>query len=166
MAQSEGGGLFGAVLASAAKFGQQTAVVAGSQSLSYQQLAQDAGALARGLADLGVQRGDRVALLLPNCPQFVISYLAINALGAMVVPLHCQLSVAEAGDHPGVDDLPGGQLQTDSQTPGSRLRPAPGSPVPSGRDREVREAKRGKLGKVRALHGGRVARNGDAHADN
>ena len=31
---------------------------------------------------------------------------------------------------------------------------------------EVREAKRGKLGKVRALHGGRVARNGDADTDN
>ena len=58
----------------------------------------------------------------------------------------------EAGDHPGVDDLAGGQLQTDSQTPGSRLRPAWGSTaVPGRRDREVNGARKTKLEQVCAL---------------
>lgn len=96
MERTDSSGVFGAVLAAAAEFGEQPAVVAEGHRLSYQQLVQSAGALAVGLADLGVERGDRVALLLPNCPQFVISYLAITALGAVVVPLHCQLSGEEA----------------------------------------------------------------------
>ena len=90
------GGLFGAVLDSAAEFGQRPAVVAGEETLTYQQLVASAGSLAAGLAKLGVKRGDRVGLLLPNCPQFIVSYLAITALGAMAVPVHCQLSPAEA----------------------------------------------------------------------
>ncbi len=96
MGEIEGGGLFAAVLATAARFPQQPAVLAEDQSLTYQQLVHSVAALASGLAELGVQRGERVALLLPNCPQFVISYLAITALGAVAVPVHCQLSVAEA----------------------------------------------------------------------
>jgi long-chain acyl-CoA synthetase len=45
-------------------------------------------AVAAGFADLGVRRGDRVALLLPNCPQFVIAELAIWKLGAAACPLN------------------------------------------------------------------------------
>ncbi len=89
-------GLFGAVLSSAAEFGQRPAVLAGEYTLTYQQLTASAGSLAAGLAELGVKRGDRVGLLLPNCPQFIVSYLATTALGAMAVPVHCQLSAAEA----------------------------------------------------------------------
>ena len=88
-------GLFSAVLSSAAEFGQQPAVVAAEQTMTYQHLVQSAGALATGLGNLGVGRGDRVGLLLPNCPQFIISYLAITALGAVVVPVDCQLSAEE-----------------------------------------------------------------------
>ena len=40
---------------------------------------------AEGLRRLGVKRGDRVALLLPNCPQHVIAFYAILRLGAVVV---------------------------------------------------------------------------------
>ena len=36
----------------------------------------------------GVRRGDRVALLLPNCPQFLIAEMAAWRLGAVVVPLN------------------------------------------------------------------------------
>jgi long-chain acyl-CoA synthetase len=43
--------------------------------------------LANGLANLGVKKGDRVALLMPNCPQFVISYLATIYLGAIVTAI-------------------------------------------------------------------------------
>ncbi|MHA1463275.1 MAG: long-chain-fatty-acid--CoA ligase [Candidatus Heimdallarchaeota archaeon] len=43
--------------------------------------------LANGLAELGVKKGDRVALLMPNCPQFVISYLSILYLGAVITAI-------------------------------------------------------------------------------
>lgn len=41
--------------------------------------------LARSLLDLGVRAGDRVALILPNCPQHVIAFYAVLRLGAVVV---------------------------------------------------------------------------------
>ncbi len=53
--------------------------------LSFRQLNEDANRMANALAGLGVRKGDRVALLLPNCPQFVIGYYAALKLGAVVV---------------------------------------------------------------------------------
>jgi long-chain acyl-CoA synthetase len=47
------------------------------------------------LAELGVQKGDRVALLSENRPEWPIAYLAITALGAVVVPLDAMFSRAE-----------------------------------------------------------------------
>ena len=45
-------------------------------------------ALAAAFADLGVTRGERLALLLPNCPQFFVAELAAWKLGAIVTPLN------------------------------------------------------------------------------
>ncbi len=42
---------------------------------------------ANGLAKLGVKKGDRVALLMPNCPQYVVSYLSVLYLGAIVTAI-------------------------------------------------------------------------------
>ena len=52
-------------------------------SLSYGQLAHEVARVARGLAGLGVGRGDRVAALLPNVPEAVIGLLATASLGAI-----------------------------------------------------------------------------------
>ena len=52
-------------------------------SLSYGQLAHQVARVARGLAGLGVGRGDRVAALLPNVPEAVIGLLATASLGAI-----------------------------------------------------------------------------------
>ena len=54
--------------------------------LSYAQLNDLANQLANALAAMGVKKGDRVALYLPNCPQYVIGYYAILKLGAVVAP--------------------------------------------------------------------------------
>lgn len=51
----------------------------------------------RGLQDLGVRKGDRVGLLLPNCPYYVIFYFAILRIGAVVVnynPLYAKREIA------------------------------------------------------------------------
>ncbi len=43
---------------------------------------------ASALADLGVKKGDRVAVMLPNCPQYVYAYYACMKLGAIVVQMN------------------------------------------------------------------------------
>ncbi len=55
------------------------------KTLSYGQLLKQVEQFSRVMASLGVQRGDRVGLVLPNCPQFVIGYYAALRIGAVVV---------------------------------------------------------------------------------
>ncbi|MDR2896185.1 MAG: AMP-binding protein [Propionibacteriaceae bacterium] len=72
----------------------ETAVAGGGESIaldffgkttSYRTLGEQIGAAAESLRQLGVQAGDRVALILPNCPAHVIAFYAIIRLGAVVV---------------------------------------------------------------------------------
>ena len=65
------------------------------RSVTYAELDRCAGKLAGGLRRLGIQRGDRVALLLPNIPEFAYFYLAALKLGAIAVSLHPALKPAE-----------------------------------------------------------------------
>jgi long-chain acyl-CoA synthetase len=55
---------------------------------SYGQLLLLGEAFGRGLEERGVKRGDRVALVLPNCPQFVIAELGAWMAGAVVAPVN------------------------------------------------------------------------------
>ena len=57
-------------------------------TLSWAQVERESDAFAAALAGLGVVRGERVGLLLPNCPQFFIAELAAWKLGAIVAPLN------------------------------------------------------------------------------
>lgn len=63
--------------------------------LTYADLNRRANRLANALLALGVKKGDRVALLLPNCHQFVISYYAILKIGAIVVATNLLYSPRE-----------------------------------------------------------------------
>ena len=67
------------------------------QTLTYAQLATRVEMLARRLAGLGVNRGDRVALALPNGPDIVLLLLAITALGAAAAPLNPAYTESEFG---------------------------------------------------------------------
>jgi long-chain acyl-CoA synthetase len=53
--------------------------------LTYHQLNQAVDRFARALYDLGVRKGDRVAIMLPNSPQFIIAFFGAAKLGAIVV---------------------------------------------------------------------------------
>ncbi len=55
-------------------------------SLTYQETANLIDKFVGSLAELGVKKGDRVAIHLPNCPQFIITYFAALKLGAIIVP--------------------------------------------------------------------------------
>src|SRR5207247_10640944 len=57
-------------------------------TLPFGDLEQLSDACASALAALGVRRGDRVGLLLPNCPQFFIAEFGAWKLGAIVAPLN------------------------------------------------------------------------------
>ncbi|MCC7446145.1 MAG: long-chain fatty acid--CoA ligase [Anaerolineae bacterium] len=52
--------------------------------LTYRELDTQSDALAVALGELGVKKGDRVAIILPNCAQFVIAFFAILKAGAIV----------------------------------------------------------------------------------
>lgn len=55
-----------------------------SSSVSYQELDQFSDALAAGLVDMGLKKGDRVALIMPNIAAFVISYYGVLKAGGVV----------------------------------------------------------------------------------
>lgn len=55
-------------------------------TLTYRELQSLVDAMACALIDLGVKKGDRVAIHLPNSPQFIISYFAVLKVGAIIVP--------------------------------------------------------------------------------
>ncbi len=67
-----------------ARFPKSPAISFFGTTLTYGALSQQVGAFAEGLAKLGVRVGDRVALVLPNCPQHVIAFQAVLRLGAIV----------------------------------------------------------------------------------
>jgi fatty-acyl-CoA synthase len=59
--------------------------------LSFAEAHEHAESLAAALHGLGVESGDRIALLLPPCPEFAVALFAASRLGAVVVPLNPRL---------------------------------------------------------------------------
>lgn len=70
----------------------------GRNVLTYRELDRYAEAVARGLSGLGVEQGDRVALVLPFTAEAAASLLAIAALGAVAVPLFSGYGVDSMGE--------------------------------------------------------------------
>jgi len=64
------------------------AVIFSGARLSYAELEHQSDAFAAALANLGVKKGNHVALVLPNCPQFLVAELGIWKAGAVVFPLN------------------------------------------------------------------------------
>ena len=56
--------------------------------VSYDRLQRESDAFAAALAALGVRHGDRVALILPNCPQFFVAEIGAWKVGAIVCPIN------------------------------------------------------------------------------
>jgi long-chain acyl-CoA synthetase len=67
--------------------------------LTYRELDRASDRLASGLAAAGIEPGDRVALQLPNIPQFLVSYFGILKAGGVVVPLNVLLQAPEMAYH-------------------------------------------------------------------
>ncbi len=91
---------------SAAKYPSRTALIYGNvveplggrlmdATMSYGRLLELTRRFAAALQSLGVKKGDRVAIHLPNCPQFVIAYYATLMVGGIVVPCNPQYTPRE-----------------------------------------------------------------------
>jgi long-chain acyl-CoA synthetase len=77
------------------KFADKPAIIFKDRPIDFRQLRDDSFKLADSLKKLGVRKSDKVAIYLPNWPEYVVSYLAIFSLGATVVPLDYLLTIEE-----------------------------------------------------------------------
>jgi len=65
------------------------------RDITYKELDDLINRFAWGLVKIGIKKGDRVAIYMENCPQFVISYFGIHRAGGIVVPLNPMFKHAE-----------------------------------------------------------------------
>ncbi len=71
------------------------ALIFNGQEIAYRDLWDQTRSYAGALRDLGVGPGDKVALMIPNVPDFPRAYYGVLALGAVVVPIHALLKATE-----------------------------------------------------------------------
>jgi len=69
------------------KWGNRTSLIFYGKKINYRELKDQVDRFATALCDLGVKKGDKVALYLLNCPQFVIAYLGALKAGAVITPI-------------------------------------------------------------------------------
>ena len=82
----------------ASKYPDRTALLFKGRAVTYGELGTLSDAFAAHLVSLGVKKGDRVALCLPNCPQFMIAEYGAWKVGAIVCPFNPTYSEREMED--------------------------------------------------------------------
>lgn len=82
--------------ASAKLWGDRVAIVDGAARCTYAELHVRSEAAGRGFQRLGVSKGDRVAIWLPNRTEWALAFFGAVSAGAVVVPINTALSVDEA----------------------------------------------------------------------
>ena len=82
----------------------KVALILDDIKLRYAEVNGAANKIANGLVNLGVRPGDKVALMLPNTPHFVLCYYAILKVGATVVPMNVLFKRHEVEYHLGDSD--------------------------------------------------------------
>jgi len=93
---------------SALRYPSQVATMFLGSRLTYRQLKAQVDSLAGQLYTMGVRKGDRVAIMLPNCPQAVIAYYATLSLGAVTVltsPLYVERELEHQWAESGVETV-------------------------------------------------------------
>ncbi len=70
------------------KYGKRYAILFKREKITYKELGERVDKLASGLMRKGARKGDRIGILLGNCPEFIISYFAILKMGGIVIPLN------------------------------------------------------------------------------
>ncbi|HNQ20745.1 MAG TPA: class I adenylate-forming enzyme family protein, partial [Bacteroidales bacterium] len=75
------------IIEAAENFGHKTAYVYNDQEYCFMNLKDSVFRLANSLLDMGYKKGDKLAIYLPNCIEYVYSYYAIYSLGLVAVPI-------------------------------------------------------------------------------
>lgn len=70
------------------RYPDNTALIYEDQTIDYRTLDRAVSALAHHFQALGLGKGDKAALMLPNCPEFVVAYFACQKIGAVAVTLN------------------------------------------------------------------------------
>src|SRR4051794_3050494 len=93
---------------SASVFRQKTAIIHGDRAISYPEFAARANRLASALRLVGIERGDRVAALLPNIPHMLEAHFGVPLAGGILVAINTRLTSDEIAyilDHSGAKAL-------------------------------------------------------------
>ena len=77
------------------KFHSKPAIIFRDKPISFLELYDNVFKLANGLLALGIKKADKVAIYLPNNPEYIYSYLALFSIGATVIPLDYMLTEDE-----------------------------------------------------------------------
>ena len=72
----------------ARRWGEKTAIIDGERTFTYADLQGHSDSLAAAMAGMGVERGERVAVLAPNCAEFVIAFYGALKAGAVVTTVN------------------------------------------------------------------------------
>ena len=80
---------------SAKKYPDKPCTIFKGAEISYKEMSKITDQLAAALVDLGVKKGDRVGVLIPNTPQFVMAYFAVLKAGGVVVATNPQYTERE-----------------------------------------------------------------------
>jgi long-chain acyl-CoA synthetase len=79
------GSLSDLIASSVTEFGDHVALEFFGRETTYAELGEQIDRAAEGLRQLGVRKGDPIALIMPNCPQHVVAFYAILRVGAIVI---------------------------------------------------------------------------------
>ena len=79
----------------AGRWPDRPALLFKGSTITYRQLENQSNALGAALVDIGVKEGDRVAICLPNCPQFLVAEFATWKIGAIASPFNPTYSERE-----------------------------------------------------------------------
>lgn len=91
---------------SAKKYPDKACTIFKGATISYKEMDEITDALAGALADLGVKKGDRVGIFMPNTPQFVMAYYGVLKAGGVVVasnPLYTASEIAHQANDAGIE---------------------------------------------------------------
>ena len=86
------------VLSAADRFGDAEAVVDGPLRLTFAELADRIRCAAGAFAELGVGKGDRVAIWAPNSAEWIIAAFGLLTAGGVLVPVNTRFKAEEAAD--------------------------------------------------------------------
>jgi fatty-acyl-CoA synthase len=81
--------------AAAARWGDREALVFRDRRYSFRQIAAEVDRLARGLIHIGVRPGEKVALWLLNCPEWIFAMFALAKIGAVHVPINTRFRTVD-----------------------------------------------------------------------